>query len=236
MGIGLARKGYRVLLVDLDPQGNLSMSLGVSFPDEAQYAISDILLYILQNERTIDDYTPYINQAHGVDFFIGNDDLQKLDKMMQPFRDSEYTLVQMLEPLREQYDYIIIDCMPSIGSLTENAIIVADEIIIPSEPQFFSTKGIQTLFKEVSSIKRKKNPSLKIAGILPTKVDFRTSIAREFTDAIAEIFDRDTRIFSAIPTSTKISECNDGKCIFDYDKNGKGVAAYLTFLDEYLGG
>ncbi|MEG0895441.1 MAG: ParA family protein, partial [Oscillospiraceae bacterium] len=140
----------------------------------------------------------------------------------------------LLLPIKNKYDYIIIDCRPSLGILTENAVIVADELIVPSEAQFFSTKGIQLLFDEIEKIKRRKNPTLKIAGILPTKVDFRTSIAKEFIDAVKEIFNGNIKVFSPIPINTKISECNDGKNIYEYDKNGKGVIAYKKFIDEYL--
>ncbi len=155
--------------------------------------------------------------------------------MLSGFRDGEYTLDSILDPLKSEYDYIIIDCMPSVGNLTENAIIVADEVIVPSEPQYFSTKGIQSLFDEIGKIQKKKNPGLKLAGILPTKVDFRTNIAKAFIEALSNVFNNDIYIFeSLIPISTKLSECNDGKNIYEYDKNGKGVQAYINFVEEYI--
>lgn len=234
LGLGLAMQGHRVLLIDLDPQGNLSMSLGVTFPDVVEKSIAALMLTHLQNHAE-HEYIEYINRQHGVDVFIGNDDLGKLERMLSGWRDSEFTLQTILQDLRDQYEYIIIDCMPSVGNLTENAIIAADEIIIPSEPQFFSTKGIQSLFDEISKIKRRKNPSLNVVGILPTKVDTRTNIAKGFLQTISDIFGEDMYIFrSMIPISTRLAECNDGKNLYEYDPNGKGVQAYFNFVNEYL--
>lgn len=235
LGIGLANKGYKVMLVDLDPQGNLSMSLGVPFPDNEEYSMAQLLLMALQNRKSEIEIKDYINTKYGVDFFIGNDDLGKVDRMLSGFRDSEYMLQSILLDISEGYDYVIIDCMPSIGNLTESAIIAADEILVPSEPQYFSTKGIQSLFDEIGEIQRRKNPTLKIVGILATKVDTRTNIAKEFISAVNSIFGNDIYIFkSMIPSSTKLAECNDGKNIYEYDPNGKGVQAYMVFVEEYL--
>ncbi len=212
------------------------MSLGVNFPDTVENTIAKAMLNTIQERNNEIQYSDYINTIFGVDFFIGNVDLENLDKMLSAFRDGEYTLDTILQPIKKNYDYIIIDCRPSLGNLTENAVIVADELLVPSEPQYFSTKGIQCLFDEITAIKRKKNPNLKIAGILPTKVDYRTSIAKEFIVAVKQIFNDDIKVFSPIPISTKLAECNDGKNIYDYDNNGKGVQAYLNFVDEYLEG
>lgn len=234
LGIGLANKGYTVLLVDMDPQGNLSMSLGIPFPDKEENGIAQLLLLGLQGRKSEICITDYIHSKYGVDFLVGNDDLGKIDRMLSGFRDGEYMLQVLLQHISEGYDCVIIDCMPSVGNLTESAIIAADEIIVPSEPQYFSTKGIQSLFDEISVIQRRKNPKLKIAGILPTKVDTRTNITKEFMSAINSIFGNSIYLFSPIPSSVKLAECNDGKNIYEYDPNGKGVKAYLSFVDEYL--
>ncbi|MEG2812986.1 MAG: ParA family protein [Oscillospiraceae bacterium] len=231
LAIGLSRRGYKVLAIDLDPQGNLSMSFGVNFPDEHMSVADLILNNLREKENNVADY---INNEFGVDFIIGNDDLGQVERILSGFRDGEYSLDNILRPLKSSYDYIIIDCMPSIGNLTENAIITADEIIIPSEPQFFSVKGIQSLCREIKKIKTKKNPNLQIIGILPTKLDIRTNIASEFIDKIKDVFDEEINIFSYIPISTKLAECNEAKNIFEYDKNGKGVLAYSKFIDDYL--
>lgn len=234
-GIGLANKGYKVLLIDLDSQGNLSMSLGINFPDEVENTISKLMLDKLQEKETAHITPDFIQSIHGVDFIVGNDDLHKIDRMLSGFQDGEYALEGLLQEVKQQYNYIIIDCMPNVGNLTENAIVAADELIIPSEPQYFSTKGIQSLFDEIGKIKRRKNPNLRIAGVLPTRVDIRTNIAKEFLTALREVFGTDINIFNtAIPFSTKLAECNDGKNIYEYDKTGKGVQAYIGFVEEYL--
>lgn len=234
LGTGLAIKGYKVLLIDLDPQGNLSMSLGVAFPDEQEHTIATLMLDKLQ-EHPVEITADYIHHIHNVDFIVGNDDLHKIDRMLSGFQDPEYVLEELLAPIKDRYDFILIDCMPNVGTLTENAIVCADELLIPSEPQYFSTKGIQSLFDEIGKIKRRKNPNLKLAGILPTRVDTRTNLAKDFLQAIHDVFGDQVKIFnSAIPFSTKLAECNDGKNIYVYDKNGKGVLAYMAFVEEYL--
>lgn len=234
LGLGLSAKGKKVLLIDLDAQGNLSMSLGTPFPDDEDKTISRLMQYELQEqEYQIKDY---IKRFENVDYIVGNDDLGKIDRMLAGWRDGEYILSNILLPISKKYDFIIIDCMPSIGMLTENAIVSADEIIIPSEPQFFSTKGIQSLLDEIGKIKRKKNPNLKIAGILPTKVDMRLNVSKAFMATLKEVFSDNVRIFDTyIPISTKLAECNAGSNMYEYDKNGKGVLAYKAFVDEYLG-
>lgn len=234
MSVGLARKGYKVLLVDMDPQGNASMSMGVTFPDDIEDTIASLMLAKLQ-ERDISLSENFIHENYGVDFVVGNDDLGKLERMLSGFRDSEYILDNLLSEVKHRYDFAVLDTMPSIGNLTENAIVAADEILIPSEPQYFSTKGIQSLFDDIGQIQQRKNPKLKIAGILPTKVDMRTNITKEFIKAVNLVFKNNVHIFNSyIPMSVKLAECNDGKNIYEYDKNGKGVQAYLNFIDEYL--
>lgn len=234
LSIGLARKNYRVLAVDMDPQANLSMSMGVTFPDLEENTIANIMLSRLQGQPAGIEQSS-IRSNFGVDFVIGNDDLGKVDRMLSGFRDSEFLLSEIIADIKQEYGYIIFDTAPNIGNLTENAIIAADEIIIPSEPQFFSTKGIQSLFNEIESIRHRKNPQLRITGILPTKVDMRTNITKDFIETINQIFQDKVHIFqSYIPLSVKLSECNDGKNIYEYDKNGKGVQAYLSFVDEFL--
>lgn len=235
LGLGLARKGYKVLLIDLDPQGNLSMSLGVPFPDEEPATIAALLLNQLQNPNGCEIGQEYFKHRYGVDFIVGNDDLGNVDRMLPGWRQSEFTLDAVLALIKDRYDYVLIDCMPSIGSLTENAIVAADEVLVPSEPQFFSTKGIQSLFNEIGKIQKRNNPGLQVAGIVATKVDLRTNVAREFTAGLRTLFADSVNIFETmIPLSTKLSECSTGENMYEYDKNGKGVAAYARFVDEYL--
>lgn len=188
LSIGLARKEYRILLIDMDPQGNVSMSMGIAFPDDIDETIASLMLSKLKREKASLDKT-FIHHNFGVDFVVGNDDLGKIDRMLSGFRDSEYLLDALLEEVKANYDFIILDTMPSIGNLTENAIVATDEILIPSEPQFFSTKGIQSLFDDIEQIRHRKNPKLRITGILPTKADMRTNITKDFIQTVNTVFE-----------------------------------------------
>ncbi len=232
LGIALGSMGYTVLLIDLDPQGNLSMSLGVNFPDEQPFSISQLMLDIVDKKDI--NTTPFVKNKFGVDFFIGNSKLSMLDKMLPNIRGGEFILDEVLSKLNKKYDYVIIDCMPSVGLLTENALCCSDEAIITTEPQFFSMKGVQSLISEILTIKRRYNPKLVIDGILPTKVNIRTNNTKEFIKMLYEVFSKDLHIYDFIPLSVKISEASKGKNIYNDGKRCKGAIAYLNFVLEYI--
>ncbi len=237
MALGLAEQGKHVLAIDLDPQGNLSMGFGVDAPDD-YIGVGSLL-----NEYTkirMDDDRPLADEflvdvTENIDLMIGNDDLDTLDISLSAYSEGLFFLDTILSDIKARYDYILIDCRPSIGNLTKSALISSDEIIIPTEPQFYSAKGIQKLLKEIAQIQKRFNPHLRINGVLPTRIDLRTKVSKKFLTVIENLFS-DQKIYDFIPLSTKIAETSEGADMFTYDPHGQGVCAYRKFVNDFLKG
>ena len=148
----------------------------------------------------------------------------------------EYVLKNAIDGMRKSYDYILIDCMPSLGMMTVNALVAADSVIIPSQPNFLSTKGLNLLLRSISKIKRQINPRLKIDGILLTMVDNRTNNAKAIISSLRSTVGENIRVFrSEIPFSVRAAECSlSGESIFSHDRNGKVAAAYEALTKEVI--
>ncbi len=234
LGIGLARYGNRVLLVDSDPQGSLSISLGVKDPDNLDITLATVLQNEL-NDEPGDNCLGIIKREGGVDLLPSNIDLAAFEVSMINTMSREYAMKNYFDRIKKNYDYIIIDCMPSLGVITINALVAADSVIIPSQPSFLSTKGINQLLRSVTKVRKQINPSLTVDGILFTMVDNRTNNDRDIIAAL-----RDSgypiRVFETeIPKSVRVSESNlEGKSIFAHDKNGKVATAYEELTKEVM--
>lgn len=229
MACGLVELGYKVLAVDLDPQGNLSMGLNINIPDEFDGIATSLFERIHNREWDL----RIVPVRESLDLLIGNDDLEAIDATLPGFTDGLFFLGELLDSVKDKYDYILIDCRPSMGALTKSAVIASDQIIIPTHPKYYSVKGIHSLMSALSNLKKRYNPKLEIAGVLPCQVDLRTNVARKFMAILPQLFEGYT-IFDYIPVSTKIAETDEGLNPFDYDPNGAGVLAYRKFIQEYL--
>lgn len=169
LGVGLASSGKRVLLVDADPQGSLTVSLGIKNPDELDVSLSSLMQSVIDDEPLAEG--AIIRHQEGVDLLPSNIELSGMGTGLFNVMSREYVLKNTIDGMRKSYDYILIDCMPSLGMMTVNALVAADSVIIPSQPNFLSTKGLNLLLRSISKIKRQINPRLKIDGILLTMVD-----------------------------------------------------------------
>ena len=234
LGIGLARAGKRVLLVDADPQGSLTVSLGVRNPDDLDVTISTVMQAVIE-ERPPPDGFGIIHHIEGVDLLPANIELSAFEVGLTNVMSREYVLRETLEPLRERYDHILIDCMPSLGMMTINALAAADSVIIPSQPNYLSTKGLSLLMGSISKVRRQINPRLRIDGVLLTMVDNRTNNAKNIIASLRQTGDQ-LRIFDTeIPYSVRAAETSmEGKSIFAHDKRGKVAAAYENLTKEVL--
>lgn len=234
LGVGLAQHGKRVLLVDADPQGSLGVSLGIKNPDELDVTLTTVLQSELEDE-VHDDRFGIIRQDEVVDLLPSNIDLAAFEVAMINTMSREYAMKNYFDRIKNNYDYIIIDCMPSLGVVTINALVAADSVIIPSQPSFLSTKGINQLLHSVTKVRKQINPSLTVDGILFTMVDNRTNNDR---DIIASLRDSGLaiRVFETeIPKSVRASESNlEGKSIFAHDKSGKVATAYEALTKEVM--
>ena len=232
LGVGLASSGKRVLLVDADPQGSLTVSLGVKNPDELDVSLSTLMQSVIDDEPLAE--RAIIRPQEGVDLLPSNIELSGMETGLFNVMSREYVLKNAIDGMRKSYDYILIDCMPSLGMMTINARVAADSVIILSQPNFLSTKGLNLLLRSISKIKRQINPRLKIDGILLTMVDNRTNNAKAIISSLRSTVGENIRVFrSEIPFSVRAAECSlSGESIFSHDRNGKVAAAYEDLTKE----
>lgn len=235
LGIGLAREGRNVLLVDCDPQGSLTVSLGYSQPDELDMTLTDLLAGVLMDKPAAPEQG-ILHHAEGVDLIPANISLSGMETSLVNAMSREKVLKQYLDTVKKEYDYILLDCMPSLGMLTVNTLAAADGVIIPVQAQYLSAKGMEQLLQTVSKVRRQINPKLKIAGVLLTMVDQRTNYAREVSDLLRRTYGGKIRVFSTdIPHSVRAAETSaEGKSIYLHDPKGKVAQAYAQLTKEVI--
>lgn len=235
LGIGLAREGRNVLLVDCDPQGSLTVSLGYSQPDELDMSLTDLLAGVLMDKPTAPEQG-VLHHAEGVDLIPANISLSGMETSLVNAMSREKVLKQYLDTVKKEYDYILLDCMPSLGMMTVNTLAAADGVIIPVQAQYLSAKGMEQLLQTVGKVRRQINPKLKIAGVLLTMVDQRTNYAREVSDLLRRTYGGKIRVFSTdIPHSVRAAETSaEGKSIYLHDPKGKVAQAYARLTKEVI--
>ena len=233
LGVGLACNRKKVLLIDADPQGSLTISLGIKNPDALDVSLATVMDAAIE-DRPMDESAGILHHGEGVDILPSNIELSGMETGLFNIMSREYVLRNYIDSVRKNYDYILIDCMPSLGMMTINALVAADSVIIPSQPSFLSTKGLNLLLHSISKVKQSINPSLKIDGILFTMVDSRTNNAKDIIETLRDTVGQSIRIFDTeIPHSVRAAECSlTGESIFAHDKNGKVAAAYENLTKE----
>ena len=235
LGVGLAKEGNRVLLVDADPQGSLTVSLGIRNPDELDVSLASVMGAVVEDQEPMTE-KGIVHHKEGVDLLPSNIELSGMETALFNVMSREYVLKECIDIVRTKYDFILIDCMPSLGMMTINALVAADSVIIPSQPSFLSTKGLNLLLHSISRINRSINPNLKIDGILLTMVDARTNNAKDIISSLREGVGKNIRVFDTeIPHSVRAAECSlAGESIYTHDKYGKVAEAYSTFTKEVI--
>ena len=233
LGVSLAQQGKKVLLIDADAQANLTMSLGYNRPDDLPVTLSTIMQDIIE-DNPIDVQKSILHHGEGVDLLPSNIELSGLEVRLINAISRESVLKTCISEVRKNYDYVLVDCMPSLGMLTINALAAADSVVIPTQPHYLSAKGLELLLRSVSKVKRQINPSLRIDCILMTMVMPRTNISKEITATVRSAYGQKIKVFDTqIPHSIRAVEATaEGKSIFAYDKGGKVAAAYEQFGKE----
>ena len=235
LGVGLANMGKRVLLIDADPQGSLTVSLGIKKPDDLSVSLATVMQDVIE-DRDTPDGSGIIHHEEGVDLLPSNIELSGLEVSLFNTMSRESILKGYLDTVRSKYDYVLIDCMPSLGMMTINALVAADSVLIPTQPNYLSTKGLNLLMRSVSRIKKQINPKLRIDGILLTMVDGRTNNAKSIIASLRSSIGESIRVFDTeIPHSVRAAESSlEGKSIFAHDKGGKVATAYESLTKEVM--
>ena len=261
LGIGLAMEGKKVLLVDTDPQGSLTIvasllwlvvctacrfifarhadiaiSMGWQQPDELPTTLSTLMQKAM-NDQPIQPGEGILHHAEGVDLIPANIELAGLEVALVNSMNREKMLKQVLDGAKREYDYILLDCTPSLGMLTINALAAADTALIPVQAQYLSAKGLEQLLQTICKVHRQKiNPKLKIEGILLTMTDSRTNYGKQIDTLIRQAYGSKIKVFDqTIPRSVRAAETSAaGKSIFQYDPKSKVAEAYQSLAKEVL--
>jgi len=235
LGVGLARQGKKVLLIDADPQGDLTTALGWQDTDSIPFTTADVMAKIMKDETIIPD-EGLLHHSEGVDLMPANLELCAMETGLVNAMSREMTLKKYIDSVKDRYDYVLIDCMPSLGMVTVNALTAADSVMIPVQAHYLPAKGMTQLLQTISRVKRYTNPNLKIDGIVMTLVDRRTNLSREVYDIIRSNYGSRIRVFdSQIPLGVSAAEVSaKGMSIYAYDPNGKVSDAYQRLTKEVL--
>lgn len=235
LGAGLVMEGKKVLLVDFDPQASLSISLGYPKPEELPVTITDMMKKVVEEEG-IPPGEGILHHEEGMDLMPSSIELSGMEVSLVNTISRETVLKEYLESVKRDYDFILLDCSPSLGMLTINAMAAADTLLIPVQASYLPAKGLEQLLQTVNKVRRQINPKLKIEGILLTMVDTRTNDAREISELIRNAYGGKIKVYDTeIPRSVRASEISkEGKSIFKHDPGGKVAEAYRELTREVV--
>ena len=235
LGIGLAMEGKKVLLVDNDPQASLTISMGWPRPDELDVTLSDLMKKVLE-DKPIQPGEGILHHAEGVDLIPSSIELAGMEVSLVNAMSREKVLKQVLDGVKRSYDFLLLDCTPSLGMLTINALAAADSALIPVQAQYLPAKGLEQLLQTISKVRRQINPRLRIEGILMTMTDSRTNYGKEIDTLIRQAYGGKIKVFAqGIPRSVRAAETSaEGKSIFAHDPKGKVAEAYRALTKEVM--
>jgi chromosome partitioning protein len=228
LAASLAATRRRVLLVDMDPQGNATMGSGMD-KYELEATVCDVLLGDKAVEQAVEEM-----EHIGYDLLPANSDLTVAEVELMGMFGREFKLKKALEPIIDRYDYILIDCPPSLNMLTVNALCAAQGVLIPMQCEYYALEGLTALMQTIESIREAVNPDLEIEGLLRTMYDPRNNLANDVSNQLKEHFGN--KVYNTIiPRNIRLAEApSHGMAVIHYDKQSKGALAYLALAGEIL--
>jgi len=227
LAASLARQSVRVLLIDLDGQGNATTGSGIDKQGLMASMCNVLLEEVLAEDAIMDT-------ADGVDLLPANADLTAVEVELMDAGEREQRLARALAPLRERYDFILIDCPPALSLLTLNALTAADAVLVPMQCEYYALEGLTALLDTITALKAQLNPGLEIEGVLRTMYDGRNNLSIAVSEELARHFG-DQLLTSVIPRNVRLAEApSHGQSIVGYDRTSRGGLAYLELAQELL--
>jgi chromosome partitioning protein len=235
LGTNLARQGKKVLVADLDSQANLTMCMGYDRPDELSCTMAHIFKCLIDDTFAFQKEN-YILHAEGCDLIPSSIQLSGIEPSLANAMSRENLLKQLLFSFKDEYDYILVDCAPSIGLLTINALAAATSVLVPVQAHYLSAKGLELLIGTIAKVKRNINPDLNFNGILITMYDGRLKFGKSIVNELREVYGQHIPVYETmIPQSVKaVENTAEGKSLFAYDNKCKVSLAYEAFAREVL--
>lgn len=235
LGVALAKMGKKVLLIDADPQGDLTTYMGIEGMDDILVTLADLMERSIKDED-IKSTQAILKHKENISLIPSNLELSSLEVSLINAMSRENTMKNCIADLKNKFDYILIDCMPSLGMITINALACSNKVIIPVQSEFLAAKGMSHLMKTVIKVRKQINPGLKIGGILLTMVDGRTNLSKDIAEELRNTYGTIFKLFDTqIPRGVKAAESSrQGESILSYDKNGKIAKSYIDFAKEVL--
>ena len=228
LSAALSLNNKKVLLIDMDPQGNATMGSGID-KYELEYSLADLLL---ENNKNIEEII--FNSDEGFDVIPANQALTFAEVKLLELKNRELILRKILENIKDNYQYIVIDCPPSLNILTVNALAVSDYVIIPTQCEYYALEGLTALLETIDKIKISVNEGLKIGGILRTMYDPRNNLAQDVSSELETHFGKNV-LNTIIPRNVSLAEAPSyGSSIISYDKSSKGSISYLALAGELV--
>ena len=236
LGVALAKLGKKVLLIDADPQADLTTYMGWHNADNIPDTLATIMNKTIADVEDVNPKDILLKHDEGVYLLPSNLELASTEVSLQTAMCREYTMKNSISSLKDKFDYILIDCMPSLAMLTINALASADKVIIPVQSEFLAAKGMSHLMSTILKVRKQINPNLKVGGILLTMVDGRTNLAKDIRNELSETYGKVFTLFETqIPRAIRAAESTRyGESIISHDKNSKVAESYLNFAKEVL--
>lgn len=233
--VALAHAGKRILLVDSDPQGDLTTYIGIHDPDNIPVTLSTLMERSIKDED-INSKEAILKHDEGIDLIPSNLELSSMEVSLVNAMSREFTLRNCLSDIKDKYDYVLIDCMPSLGMITINALACADKVIIPVQSEFLAEKGMSHLMNTVLKVRKQINPNLKVGGILLTMVDGRTNLSKDIANELRSTYGTVFKLYdNQIPRGVKAAESSRmGESVLSYDSSSKVAQNYIDFAKEVL--